>query len=336
MEDSFQRDQFLIRYKDQVEVYWCDSPAPQLVHDGKSDLACSKPPIEWSPLGTYVVSFHGQGIMLHGGPSFAECGRLPHKDVQRVLFSRNERYALTWNGQSGASAKDAVAVWDVATNHLLRRFACTDPHWPSFAFSANEQFLAVKGSNGIGLCVRRAGLSDRFSLPDFRLQREACFGVPAIADFAWAPTGAVLSYVIPETKSKPATVVLLDVAQHRMLQSVSLNNVEQLRLAWAPRGSALALVVARRANSRAKTLLFQVTLVRLALRNLPVEVVEARPANVDDARRGDHRRAGVGVRRPALRAAHHRRQGAAQRFVLRAHRGEGRQKATQGRAHQTL
>ena len=181
MEDSFQRDQFLIRYKDQVEVYWCDSPAPQLVHDGKSDLACSKPPIEWSPLGTYVVSFHGQGIMLHGGPSFAECGRLPHKDVQRVLFSRNERYALTWNGQSGASAKDAVAVWDVATNHLLRRFACTDPHWPSFAFSANEQFLAVKGSNGIGLCVRRAGLSDRFSLPDFRLQREACFGVPAIA-----------------------------------------------------------------------------------------------------------------------------------------------------------
>ena len=43
MQDAFQRDQFLIRYKDQVEVYWCDSPSPQLAHDGKNDLACSQP-----------------------------------------------------------------------------------------------------------------------------------------------------------------------------------------------------------------------------------------------------------------------------------------------------
>ena len=86
LQDPFQRDQFLIRYKDQVEVYWCDSPSPQLVHDGKSDLSCSQPPIEWSPLGTYVVTYHGQGIMLHSGSSFTECGRFPHKDVQRVLF----------------------------------------------------------------------------------------------------------------------------------------------------------------------------------------------------------------------------------------------------------
>lgn len=283
LQDPFQRDQFLIRYKDQVEVYWCDSPSPQLVHDGKSDLSCSQPPIEWSPLGTYVVTYHGQGIMLHSGSSFTECGRFPHKDVQRVLFSRHERYALTWNGATGASVKDAVAVWDVASNHLLRRFPCTDPHWPSFAFSADEQFLAVKGSNGIGLCVLFPRLTPSFSLPDFRLLRQACFGVPSIADFAWAPTGAVLSYVIPETESKPATVVLLDVQQGRMLQSVSLNNVQQLRLAWAPRGSALALVAARKANRRAKTLFYQITLVRMALRNLPVEVVEEGRFNVDAA-----------------------------------------------------
>lgn len=276
MNDSFQRDQYLIRYKDQVEIYWCDSPKPQLVHNGKNDLANSQLPIEWSPLGTYVVTYHGQGIILHGGSDFHEFGRLPHKDVQRVLFSLNERYALTWNGSTGATAKDAVAVWDVATSHLLRRFPCTDPNWPSFAFSADEQFLAVKGSNGIGMSLSTLFFMHRFTLPDFRLLRLACFGVPSIADFAWAPSGAVLCYVIPEMKSKPATVVLLDAQQGRMLQSVSLNNVEQLRLHWAPRGTALALVVARKASRRAKTLLYQITLVRLSLRNLPVEVVEAR------------------------------------------------------------
>ena len=42
LQDPFQRDQFLIRYKDQVEVYWRDSTSPQLVHDGKSDLYCSQ------------------------------------------------------------------------------------------------------------------------------------------------------------------------------------------------------------------------------------------------------------------------------------------------------
>ena len=336
LQDPFQRDQFLIRYKDQVEVDWCDSPSPQLVHDGKSDLSCSQPPIEWSPLGTYVVTYHGQGIMLHSGSSFTECGRFPHKDVQRVLFSRHERYALTWNGATGASVKDAVAVWDVASNHLLRRFPCTDPHWPSFAFSADEQFLAVKGSNGIGLCVLGPGLTPSFALPDFRLLRQACFGVPSIADFAWAPTGAVLSYVIPETESKPATVVLLDVQQGRMLQSVSLNNVQQLRLAWAPRGSALALVAARKANRRAKTLFYQITLVRMALRNLPVEVVEEGRFNVDAAGRGGRGGAGVGEGRPALRAAHDGRQGAAQRVVLRGNRGNGAGKAEEARADEAV
>ena len=150
MQDPHQRDQFLIRYRNNVEVYWCDNHQTQPLYDGRNDLARSLSPIDWSPLGTYIVTYHARGIILYGGDHFAECGRFTHDNVKHVIFSAHERYALTWNGATGNSAKDAVLVWDVASCHVLRRFPCVDT-WPCFSFSPDEQYLVTKGSNGIGM-----------------------------------------------------------------------------------------------------------------------------------------------------------------------------------------
>lgn len=152
MEDEFQRDQFVIRYQNTTELFWCDSPRPEAISfKDVSDLSASLDTIMWSPMGSYLATFHAKGIILHGGDDFKECGRLSHVSVQTLDFSSNERYAITWNGQTGVDNKDAVCLWDVASNTIIRKFPCISPNWPSFSISADEQFLATQGTNGIGM-----------------------------------------------------------------------------------------------------------------------------------------------------------------------------------------
>ena len=152
MKDSQQRDQFLIRFQNQTQIFWNDSPKPVMVNDGTSNhLSESLDNVKWTPLGSYLVTFHAKGVIFHGGDDFQECGRLAHTGVQVADFSANERYAVTWNGQSGMTNRDAVCAWEVLSNQLLRKFPFTESQWPSFSFSADEQFLASKGSNGIGM-----------------------------------------------------------------------------------------------------------------------------------------------------------------------------------------
>ena len=152
MHDAQQRDQFLIRHQNVTEIYWNDSPRPVCVNDGKSDeISSSLDTVTWTPLGSYLVTMHGRGLILRGGDNFAQISRLPHASVCAFSFSSGERYAVTWNGQMGVTNRDAVCVWETETSQLLRKFPCTEPVWPSFAFSADERFLASKGTNGIGM-----------------------------------------------------------------------------------------------------------------------------------------------------------------------------------------
>lgn len=166
MNDEFQRDQFCIRYQNKTQFYWCDSPRPEEITLSKeNDISLSLDTIKWSPLGSFLATFHAKGIILHGGSDFKEWGRLGHSSVKALDFSSNERYAITWNGQIGTSNKDAVCVWDIASNSVLRKFPCINPNWPSFSISADEKFLATHGSNGIGMYDKKLCLSvDLFSL----------------------------------------------------------------------------------------------------------------------------------------------------------------------------
>ena len=152
MKDSQQRDQFLVRHQNRTEIFWSDVPEPVCVNNGeKDDISASLDTVRWTPLGSYLVSFHAKGVILRGGDNFVQCARFPHTGVREMDFSSQERYAVSWNGLMGETNREAVCVWEVPSGQLLRKFPCTEPVWPSFAFSADEQFLASKGSNGIGM-----------------------------------------------------------------------------------------------------------------------------------------------------------------------------------------
>src|SRR5438045_9228635 len=53
--------------------------------------------IAWSPLGTYLTTFHRQGVQIWGGASWNRVERFPHRFVRLVDFSPNETYIVTWS-----------------------------------------------------------------------------------------------------------------------------------------------------------------------------------------------------------------------------------------------
>jgi translation initiation factor 3 subunit B len=47
--------------------------------------------VRWSPLGTYMATFHTRGIALWGGPEFKQIMRFGHTGVQVIDFSPCEK-----------------------------------------------------------------------------------------------------------------------------------------------------------------------------------------------------------------------------------------------------
>ena len=55
--------------------------------------------VSWSPKGTYLVTFHRQGVALWGGDSWNKIVRFVHQDVRYIDFSPNENYMVTWSNE---------------------------------------------------------------------------------------------------------------------------------------------------------------------------------------------------------------------------------------------
>lgn len=53
----------------------------------------------WSPKGSYVVTFHPQGVALWGGDDFVRIQRFNHEGARLVDFSPCERYIVTSTGE---------------------------------------------------------------------------------------------------------------------------------------------------------------------------------------------------------------------------------------------
>ena len=51
--------------------------------------------VKWSPLGTYIVAFHKQGVAIWGGPQFLRINKFPHPGTTHVDFSPKENWMAT-------------------------------------------------------------------------------------------------------------------------------------------------------------------------------------------------------------------------------------------------
>lgn len=67
----------------------------------------------WSPKGTYLATFHRQGIALWGGEEFVRLHRFNHTNVQLIDFSPCERYVVTYAPNNDNTIQDPSVSYAV-------------------------------------------------------------------------------------------------------------------------------------------------------------------------------------------------------------------------------
>jgi len=80
---------------DEVAIQWHNKmEPPDVAHSRQhwSDMY-----VAWSPLGSYLATFHKQGIALWGGASWGKIARFAHPNVKLIDFSPRENYLVTWS-----------------------------------------------------------------------------------------------------------------------------------------------------------------------------------------------------------------------------------------------
>lgn len=211
--------------------------------------------VQWSPLGTYLATFHRQGIALWGGPSWNKIIRFVHPGVKLIDFSPNERFLVTWsnepitlgtNGGLGTpfgheDEGNQIIIWDVLTGNLLRSFpssTSTDgtPNkitWPMFKWSPSDKYFA-RVTPGQQISV--------YETPSMVLVDKKSIKIEGVEDFEWAPASdkekhnsgdkknkeKLLSYWTPEIDNQPARVTLLNIPSKEIIRTRNLVNVKDV------------------------------------------------------------------------------------------------------------
>ncbi|OLL26854.1 Eukaryotic translation initiation factor 3 subunit B [Neolecta irregularis DAH-3] len=292
------RDQFAMYKGDDVLVAWNrKNKSPESVVNRPN---WTERFIQWSPLGTFLVSIHSQGLQIWGGPSWKRIHRFAHPGINLVDFSPKERYVVTWSDEplrlppanhparanlpfSEDDEGKQLFIWDVQTGAILRSFP-TPAHevskgvaqkisWPLMKWSIEEKYFA-RVTPGQQLSIYEApgmGLLDRKSIK-----------IESIVDFEWIPaetqeaakTGQqILAYWTPEVGNQPARVSLMTVPNKEVVRTKNLFQVSNCKFHWQSAGQFLCVNVGRHTKTKKKTF-SNLEIFRLTEKNIPVEVVE--------------------------------------------------------------
>lgn len=272
--DSARRDMFVLRHGTETELFWSDKGEVTLEYDGEREKTngkqwCSQY-VLWSPHGTYLATFHPQGLALWAGEKYEKVGRFAHKNVKIAVFSPNEQYLLTL---SETETENAIIIWDVKTSKMLRAFPAGKPTGEKdevvqglltpFKWSANDQYIARRGKDVISI----------YELPSMKLLEKKSLRADGVHDFFWSPTDPILAYWAPEGNNVPARVSLVELPSRTEIRQKNLFNVSECKLNWHPNGTFLGVKVTRHSKSK-KTLFTNFEMFRVREALVPVEMLE--------------------------------------------------------------
>ena len=108
-------DQFAVIHKggEEVSVYSNAAPDPVEV---QTRNRWTETYVKWSPLGTYLATFHTRGIALWGGDDFHQITKFSHPDVEFIEFSPCEKYIVTFSPKTSNVTE---------VRHRLKPVLCT-------------------------------------------------------------------------------------------------------------------------------------------------------------------------------------------------------------------
>eukprot|EP01127_Copromyxa_protea_P000407 TRINITY_DN10336_c0_g1_i1.p1 TRINITY_DN10336_c0_g1~~TRINITY_DN10336_c0_g1_i1.p1 ORF type:complete len:675 (-),score=151.95 TRINITY_DN10336_c0_g1_i1:18-2042(-) len=264
------KDQYVTRFDNTYEIYWRDNNSVTL--ESKKPLSDN---LEWSPHGTYLVTYAPLGVVLLGGPSWQVQKAFKHPHVQAVQFSPCEKFLFTWSPKLSHSENpenpESIVLWDVKTGKKLRAFATIPEHgWPSFKWSFDDKYFSriVKG------LIYAYSTETLSLLPDETGQKKPIRLHGPSVDHAWSPTDPYLAVFIPEINNIPARVSLLSMPKRSVVSQQSFVNVIGCHIHWQEvAGNYLAIKVDRHGKSK-KSTFTSFEFFRIRERAIPVEGLE--------------------------------------------------------------
>ncbi|KAJ3130009.1 Translation initiation factor 3 subunit b [Physocladia obscura] len=294
LKDEQARDQFVLMKGEDTAIHWNNkSEAPDLVHSRKhwSDMY-----VAWSPKGSYLATFHKQGIALWGGPEFEKIARFAHANVKLIDFSPDEKYLVTWSHDPllmPTGEHHHIIVWDILSGRQLRSFpvsasamekqdlgkaaptiagpgATVKIDWPFFKWSYDSKYIAriTPGPDG-AISV--------YETPGMGLLDKKSIKIENVKAFEWSPTENVISYWTPEPEvgNIPARVTLMKLPQREIVRTKNLFNVVNAQLAWQSAGKYLLVRVERSTSKTQRS--HNLEIFRMKEKDVPVDVVELKP-----------------------------------------------------------
>ncbi len=275
MLDEQARDQFVLRVADDTQVLWNNAlEGPEMIKETKR---WSDSYVRWSPKGTYLATFHHQGILLWGGPSWKKLRKFGVAGVVDILFSPGEKYMVTWSPQRGA------IVWEVRTGKQLREFPdmVNADKFGKFKWSFDEKYIAriAKDKAGNHMISVFTTQSD----PPMMLLDKKSVKAPDVEDMAWSPTANMLVYWQPETESGPARVILMDFPSRTVVAQKNLFNVNTCKIYWQESGDHLCVMVERLGKGKAPKKFYNFEVFRVTEKDVPTEVLKMDVPIVDFA-----------------------------------------------------
>lgn len=233
--DAFDQYSVLHNMGRTLSIYLNANPEPRLV---KTRENWTETEIVWSPLGTYLATYHSKGIALWGGESFEQIMRFPHDDVKGIDFSPRENYLVTFSHSLATfDDPDAFIIWDIRTGMKKRSFHAERPNivWPVFKWSHDDKYFARITQDTLSI----------YETPSMMLLDKKSIKVPGIKNFSWSPSQNLLAFWVAEDRDVPARVTLIEMPSRRELRSKNLFSVADCRMHWQKAGDYLCVKVDR-------------------------------------------------------------------------------------------
>ncbi|CAD6204988.1 GSCOCG00003087001-RA-CDS [Cotesia congregata] len=252
-----------------VQIWLNSAPEPTLIEER---ARWTETYFKWSPLGTYLSTFHKPGVALWGGPKFEQQARFSQSGVECIDYSPCERYLVSYTPRmDGGPDQKRLVIWDILTGHEKRSFFPDGSSvWPIFRWSHDDKYLACMGEDILSV----------YETPSFGLLDKKSIKTPGIRDFSWSPTDNVLAYWVPEDKDVPARVTLLEIPSRNEIRNKNLFNVADCKIFWQKSGDYLCVKVDRFAKKKEKTeqkytgMSYNFEIFHMREKQIPVDSVE--------------------------------------------------------------
>ncbi|SCU96120.1 LAMI_0F05270g1_1 [Lachancea mirantina] len=292
LQDEQGRDQFVLQKGDMTGIFWNrNTQQPDNVVEPRKNWSNST--VKFSSKGTYLFSYHDQGVASWGGKNFERLKRFFHPDTKALAVSPTEKYLVTLSPQPISIPEHApedfpfgpdsvghqLAIWDIAMGVCVKTFALPPGqrlHWPMVKWSYDDRYCARLGPNALAVY----DTENNFELVSGKILK-----IEGIMDFSFAPAGvklavnrnnelsSVLAYWTPESNNQSCKATIMEIPTRRVLRTVNLVQVSDVSLHWQDQAEYLCVKVDRHTKS-GKTIFTNLEIAKLTEKDVPVEKVE--------------------------------------------------------------